>query len=573
MTNPTEIGLMGFSEVEKIDPAQERALAGQGGPLPQEWLFDGDSAIESSAPSPDPDLEAQGVVDEVVAHELALDNDRVHTVNRKPVQKTMAIVLALGSLTGVGALLLLGLTRRPQPVTEAPEEEAVEELVFQDDSARLRSQLALQDQRTILEDLEAQDTELVVDEEPEDEVVSEPEPSPARPVVSSPSPRPVSQPAPRPAPRPTPTPSPAASAPPVDPFERWSQLAQLGTAQAGERQIDSAMATTPADGLAQAATEAQPTQSPFQRVSIGEPTLQLQSLPQSSAQPGLARPGFQASVRPQLPSPRPRSGQPRQPAAPGESNPSTLVASTPGTQGILDWHHHRQAQPSSPSPIQPELGTQVQAKVVTPMAWDLASGSAQSPDLGAGRFVIELEQDLTDSRGRVGLPQGTTLVVQASTVSPDHQLVQASAIAVVYPAGGQTVQQTLPEGALLVQGQGAQPLVAQRLNDLGPNLAAEDLLVGTLSALGQAGAVLNQPREEFRSAASGDSTSSTVIRTTRDPNLLGGVLEGFGSTISDRIRRRSEQNTQANIEANTVAVLPEGMAVTVVVNSFLEIAP
>ena len=164
-------------------------------------------------------------------------------------------------------------------------------------------------------------------------------------------------------------------------------------------------------------------------------------------------------------------------------------------------------------------------------------------------------------------------MVQASTVSPDNQLVQASAIAVVYPSRGQTIQQTLPEGALLVQGQGAQPLVAQRLNDLGPNLAAEDLLVGSLSALGQAGAVLNQPREDFRSAATGDSTSSTVIRTTRDPSLLGGVLEGFGQTIADRIQQRSEQNTQATIEANTVAVLPEGMAVTVVVNSLLDIAP
>ncbi|WP_198808457.1 hypothetical protein [Leptolyngbya sp. BL0902] len=568
MSNPTEIGLMG--SVEKIDPAQERALAGQGGPLPQEWLFEGDGAVEPT-PNPDPDLDTPGVVDAVVAHELALDSDRVHTAHRKPVQKTMAVVLVLGSVTGVVALLLLGLTRRPQPVVETPEEEAVEELVFQDDSARLRSQLALQDQRTILEEVEAQDTELVVEDTPENEVVSEPEPSPPRPVASSPAPRPVSQPAPRPAPvqpvATTQTPS-TASPPPVDPFERWSQLAQIGTAQAGLESLEGAMAR--AGRSAQAApVEPQPTQSPFQRVSIGEPTAQVQALPQSSAQSvqaqlALLQPGFQSSVRPQL--------QSTQSQAPPVDD-SVLVASTPGTQGILDWHHHRQAQPVPPSPIQPELGTQVQAKVVTPMAWDLVSGSAQSPDLGAGRFVIELEQDLTDSRGRVGLPQGTTLVVQASTVSPDNQLVQASAIAVVYPAGGQTVQQPLPEGALLVQGQGAEPLVAQRLNDLGPNLAAEDLLVGSLSALGQAGAVLNQPREEFRSAATGDSTSSTVIRTTRDPSLLGGVLEGFGQTIADRIQRRSEQNTQAAIDTNTVAVLPEGMAVTVVVNSVLEIAP
>lgn len=567
MTNPTEIGLMGSSEAEKIDPAQERALAGQGGPLPKEWLFEGDGAGAPPEPNPEPhpDPNVQSVVDEVVAHELALEDDRVHTVHRKPFKKTLAIVLALGSLTGVGALLLFGLTRRPQPITEAPEEDAVEELVFQDDSARLRSQLALQDQRTILEKLEAQDTELVVDEEPEDEVVSEPEPPPVRPVASSSPPR-TAPPAPRPAPRPTPTPSPSDASPQVDPFERWSQLAQLGTARAGESQIEGAMAGARDDVFAQAATvESQPPSSPFQQVSIGEPTAQSQrqALSQPSARTVLARPGFQASGQPQL------ATQPQSPPSDG----SALVASTPGTQGILDWHQQRQPQPVLPAPVQPELGTQVQAQVITPMAWDLASGATQSPDLGAGRFVIELQQDLTDSAGRVGLPQGTTLVVQASTVSPDNHLVQASAIAVVYPSGGRMIQQAIPEGALLVQGQDAQPLVAQRFNDLGPTLATEDLLVGTLSALGQAGAVLNQPSEEFRSAATGDSTSSTVIRTTRDPSLLGGVLEGFGNTISDRIQQRSEQNTQADIEANTVAVLPEGMEVTVVVNSVLDIAP
>lgn len=566
MTNPTEIGLMGSSEVEKIDPVQERALAGQGGPLPQEWLFDSADAVEPAPnPEPHPDLDTQGVVDEVVAQELALDNERVHhTAHRKPVQKTMAVVLALGSVTGVGALLLLGLTRRPQPVVETPEDEVVEELVFQDDSARLRSQLALQDQRTILEELEAQDTELVVENTPENEVVEEPEPNPTRPVASSPAPRPMpvsSRPAPTQPVATTPPPSTAAP-PPVDPFERWSQLAQIGTAQAGLEPLEGAMSR--ADGFAQAApVESQP--SPFQQVSIGGNRSNPQ--PQPSVQPALLQPGFQSSVRPQI------STQTPQPQAP-QVEDSVLVASTPGTQGILDWHQQRQAQPTlPPTPVQPELGTQVQARIITPMAWDLASGANQSPDLGAGRFVIELQQDLTDSAGRVGLPQGTTLVVQASTVSPDNHLVQASAIAVVYPSGGRMIQQAIPQGALLVQGQDAQPLVAQRLNDLGPTLAAEDLLVGTLSALGQAGAILNQPSEEFRSAATGDSTSSTVIRTTRDPSLLGGVLEGFGQTISDRIQQRSEQNTQANIEANTVAVLPEGMAVTVVVNSILEIAP
>lgn len=575
MLDPTKTGLIGSDEVEKIDPAHERALAGQGGPLPPEWMFDSASnppePSDDTAPSPDPDV--QGLVDAVVESELVAENSQGHTVNHKPIHKTMAVVLGLGSLTCVGALLLFGLTTRRSPtVAEVPEEDEVEELVFQDDSARLRSQLALQGQQTAMAELEAQETNLVVDEDPEAEAIAEPASPPARPVSSSPPPRPA--PTPRPdtpsPPRPVSTPAGAPAAPeptPVDPFERWAQLAQLGTERAGEEHIEGAMVAARADVFAQAAAGGQDPSSPFQRVSMGETHSQAQRLagtqpqtsPRPSVQPALAQPGFQAAIRPQLQAARPPSGE------------SVLVASTPGTQGILDWHRQRQLSP--PSPVQPTLGTQVEATIVAPMAWDLASGADQSLDLGAGRFVIELDQDLTDPRGRVGLPQGTNLIAQANTVSPDNQLVQASVIAVVYPSDGQIVQQAIPAGALLVQGEGAQPLVAQRLNDLGPNLAAEDLLVGTLSALGQAGAVLNQPREEFRSAAAGDSTNSTVTRTTRDPNLVGGILEGFGSTISDRIQRRSEQNTQANIEANTVAVLPEGMAVTVIVNSFLEITP
>ena len=92
-----------------------------------------------------------------------------------------------------------------------------------------------------------------------------------------------------------------------------------------------------------------------------------------------------------------------------------------------------------------------------------------------------------------------------------------------------------------------------------------------LSALGQAEALLNQPTEEFSNAINSDSFSSTTIRRSRQPNLLPALLNGFFNTTAQRLNQRSEQATQELIRRNTVAVLPAGTEVSVVINSFFRV--
>ncbi|NES97934.1 MAG: hypothetical protein F6K32_22530 [Desertifilum sp. SIO1I2] len=231
---------------------------------------------------------------------------------------------------------------------------------------------------------------------------------------------------------------------------------------------------------------------------------------------------------------------------------------TPGMVGILN----QRPVVSSISP-----GTTVTAQVKVPMVWDL---SAANPNPNQGRFVVELTQDMVAATGRVAVPKGTQLMVEAQAVSRNHQLVQATAIALIFPDTG--VFETLPDGAIGVSGAGGRPLIAQKSMDVGPDLFREDLLVGGLSALGRAGEILNQPTEEFSSVEGEGSFSRSVTRLRSNPQLLPALLDGFGTSVSRRIEQRSLSNTQATIDQNTIAVLPEGTPVLLIVNSNLQVA-
>lgn len=92
-----------------------------------------------------------------------------------------------------------------------------------------------------------------------------------------------------------------------------------------------------------------------------------------------------------------------------------------------------------------------------------------------------------------------------------------------------------------------------------------------LSALGKTGALLNQRTEEFSHAINSDSFSSTTMRRSRQPSLLPALLDGFFNTTAQRLNQRAEQQTQDLIKRNTLAVIPVGTEVSVVINSFFRV--
>ncbi|NJR62014.1 MAG: hypothetical protein HC769_26205 [Cyanobacteria bacterium CRU_2_1] len=185
---------------------------------------------------------------------------------------------------------------------------------------------------------------------------------------------------------------------------------------------------------------------------------------------------------------------------------------------------------------------------------------------------MELVEDMKATNGSVALPAGTILVVRTHSVGRGNNLVSASAIAIVYSdRADQIRQQTLPPDSLQIRGQDNQPLVAQKLNDVGPDIARQDLLIGLLSSLGRVGGIINQPRTQSSTVSSGGGFNQSVITTSAEPQIWAAALEGFFNPIAERMSRRSDQNLQELLQRPNVQFVPEGTEVSVVVNSFLRV--
>ncbi|MEG4120380.1 hypothetical protein QUA43_23295 [Microcoleus sp. N9_B4] len=448
--------------------------------------------------------------------------------------------------------------------------------------------------------------------------------------VTVPAPIPQRTPAPPPAPIPKPLiPPPLIPTPreeKIDPFERWNQLAQLGQIRGNfdpNRIANAVSATpsTPATTSATAAASTNPTPtSEFLTVNIGNQKLQpsyvsLEQIPQefynrpNNATGERLHPEFPAGedslettdnsqnptnqLTPAALSPQTSSDSTDSPietaarlsasrtslpdtefqtlspeAAPEASaltnSPTLEQVNSPGAKGILN----RTPQSSSTSQTaQVPLGTTANGVVSVPLLWDEGSGK-QLYD----KFAVTLTADVTATDGSIAFPAGTVVIVKANTVSKTNRMVQASAVALVYSdRNGQIKQQPIPEGAILIAGEGGQPLIASGYFDPGSDIAGQDILTAVLSGVGRVGQVFADPKVRSSSSISGRFGSSTTTVESRDPQIWSAVLDGFFSPLAKRMESRSDRATEELLNRPNVAVVNKGTPVSITVNSFLNI--
>ncbi|MEG4529356.1 MULTISPECIES: hypothetical protein [unclassified Microcoleus] len=448
--------------------------------------------------------------------------------------------------------------------------------------------------------------------------------------VTVPAPIPQRTPAPPPAPIPKPLiPPPLIPTPreeKIDPFERWNQLAQLGQIRGNfdpNRIANAVSATpsTPATTSATAAASTNPTPtSEFLTVNIGNQKLQpsyvsLEQIPQefynrpNNATGERLHPEFPAGedslettdnsqnptnqLTPAALSPQTSSDSTDSPietaarlsasrtslpdtefqtlspeAAPEASaltnSPTLEQVNSPGAKGILN----RTPQSSSTSQTaQVPLGTTANGVVSVPLLWDEGSGK-QLYD----KFAVTLTADVTATDGSIAFPAGTVVIAKASTVSKTNRMVQATAVALVYSdRNGQIKQQPIPEGAILIAGEGGQPLIASGYFDPGSDIAGQDILTAVLSGVGRVGQVFADPKVRSSSSISGRFGSSTTTVESRDPQIWSAVLDGFFSPLAKRMESRSDRATEELLNRPNVAVVNKGTPVSITVNSFLNI--
>ncbi|XWK91629.1 MAG: TrbI/VirB10 family protein (plasmid) [Phormidium sp.] len=386
---------------------------------------------------------------------------------------------------------------------------------------------------------------------PPPRIIREPAPPPRIIREPAPPPRIIREPAPPPRvireriPVPQPPQVAALSRPPVpttpeiDPFERWNQLATIGQ-QTTTTTEEKATVPTPTVISTAPSTTTQSNSETIPVVSLNHTNSDESSSPSTTT---IA-------------------------AIPPESSTQSL---TPGERGILNGtpvSESEVAPTTTPGePMQIQIGTLAQAKVLVPMIWT-AEKSANS-----GRFAVELAEDVLSTDNRIAFPKGSILITEVDSVSSDNKLVNQTVVAVVYPDNsGQIRQQQVPKNSILIRGENGNPLIAKGMGNPGSEIAKQDILIGLLGAAGRAAQVVNQNQSQSATIfSSGGFSSQTITTTAREPNILAAAMEGFFRPMSQRLTQRADRTTQEILQRTPVAVVPQGTKVSVFFNSFFQL--
>lgn len=473
-------------------------------------------------------------------------------------------------------------TDEPLTATQENEEEEV---------GRLKTQLALESQEKqikAVEDSRSPKTNVeTVKEEPEKPIPT-PTPTPQKvtntappPPPPRPTPRPVSRPVARarPAPRPAPpeaSPTPVFSRPviaanpadkpqptvtetPIDPMEQWRTLSNLGS-------YGSSSLTEEVDEIRRAEGRRQRAEGIYPDSAVVANLRESANSPSRIAiaqELGLQSPE-EGSSRRELPRNRQmalsRREEEETPLATKQMPKAIPVASTLETTSA-QINPAEEAHILNNTPIQRlQVGQQVSGQLVTPIIW------ADEESTLDERFVVRLDQPLIDERGRELLAAGTQVVFVCHHVHESGWVI-SEATALVREG----TEYALPPGVISIRGQNGQPLMASYWDDGGSEIAKRDRTAFLFGALSQVGEVLNRPDVEQSTSSTGSSFSQTTTTRSGEPDILGAVLEGGFTPLTEQILQRNEQATKELLNRSKLWYVNVGSSVQVFVNQSFEL--
>ena len=251
--------------------------------------------------------------------------------------------------------------------------------------------------------------------------------------------------------------------------------------------------------------------------------------------------------------------RPSPPAAMAQDprNIPALVAQVSTSPSSRDINHAEEAPILQGTPVtsprtSPLLltGTQAPAVLETPLIWAAETDSPQ--------FVVQLTEPLLTATGEIGLPADTSLVAQVTSVA-DSGLVQLAVVSFIQ--AGQEV--SLSAGTVQLRGLEGTPLIAQKYDDPGMDIARMDTTMAAMAGLSRAAGLVNRPKTSSVITAAG---GSTITQDTGEANLLAGILEGAFEQLSGQMAARNQAALAEILNRPVVWYLPTGTEVEVYVN-------
>ncbi|MEO0885526.1 MAG: hypothetical protein AAFY54_06270 [Cyanobacteria bacterium J06648_10] len=490
-----------------------------------------------------------------------------------PFPKLALIAVALVPVFGFAGYFLAGgrATQQQATLPSTPEDppepsETVENTdlqVAEQEIARLKSQVALNDQAYVPEEQGSISPSVENKEQKSESATAtptnEPNKSQAATVAARPTPPAVNYSPPPPTIRASiPTVSNASnpSAIPesfanVDPFEQWRQLAQLGSyGSIGSRDSEGQPETdvTVAGSLSTVINESPLTEGTVptayfaatsatvpssQPVSFHEDTT-IEQLLDNTQEESLNKPAAAPAIE----------GSPKaeEPSILVEAESRILEEQTVGSTGTIQ------------SLV---AGGSAAGELITPVVLDNEGA--------ADRFMVVLSEPLTDNASHTAIPAGALLVVKVDRVS-ENGLVQLSATQVIWEDQGFQRELVLPSQTLLIRGNGGNPLTAESYGDMGGDIASMDMGQFALGAIRRVGELYTRSDSRVQT---GDGTT-VITESNPAPNILAGVLEGGSDAILDAIGERNQQAIEKLRDRPSVPYVPAGTSIQVFVNQSMQ---
>jgi hypothetical protein len=238
------------------------------------------------------------------------------------------------------------------------------------------------------------------------------------------------------------------------------------------------------------------------------------------------------------------------------TSPKTPPASS-DMAGIPSLGSYQSATVSSRRKLR--IGTQAKAILLNPIAWssdgkDVAFNGTTTP-----KFIARLEQPLNDSDGNEVIPQGAELVVTVKSLDTRSGMAELTALQIIID----NQEFAPPIGAITIRGAHGNPLIADKFQDKGKEIAAADRAMFLFGALSKVGELMNRSDSQVVVTAGGSTSASTTSGKT---NLLGGVLQGGFGALAQQQQQRNQQWLQDIIQRPDIRYIPAGKELTIFIN-------
>lgn len=196
------------------------------------------------------------------------------------------------------------------------------------------------------------------------------------------------------------------------------------------------------------------------------------------------------------------------------------------------------------------VGRAVEATVITPISW-----------LGSDdQFMIQLDEDVLSDSDDVAIPAGTYVIVQPMSVDESSGVGELAAVGLSIDEQVTPIDYSL----VAIRGEGGSPLLADRFGDIGGDIAANDVELFAIGALGGIGNILTRPTSQSTVNGAFGSSSNTEFG---DRNILGAILQGGSEQIAGRMADRNDERLNDLRSRGPIFYLDAGKKLQFYVNS------